>query len=188
MPVREVGRDAAVDGVEHEHRLPFLALGRMDGREDQIVLVEQRRAGLVAGGVRRIERELGQEALARADSSRRSARAAARSACAHRRVVVDALADAARTSGAPARARPASRRPRRAAAEQRRRRPASLGCRRAAARSSPSAAPDRPRSPMRSSTLRGGRRPDAGQQLQRRESRRRGRAGSRPSAAAPARP
>ena len=37
----------------------------MDGREDQIVLVEQRRAGLVAGGVRRIERQLGQEPLAR---------------------------------------------------------------------------------------------------------------------------
>ena len=61
----EIGRDAAVDGVEHEHRLPFLALGRMDGREDQIVLVEQRHAGLVAGGVRRVERQFGQEALAR---------------------------------------------------------------------------------------------------------------------------
>ena len=37
----------------------------MDGRQDQIVLVEQRHAGLVAGGVRRIERQLGEEALAR---------------------------------------------------------------------------------------------------------------------------
>ena len=39
----EIGRDAAVDDVEHEDRLPFLALGGMDGREDQVVLVEQRR-------------------------------------------------------------------------------------------------------------------------------------------------
>ena len=61
----EIGRDAAVDDVEHEHRFPFLALGGMDGREDQIVLVEQRHAGLVAGGVRRIERQFGQEPLAR---------------------------------------------------------------------------------------------------------------------------
>ena len=36
----------------------------MDRRQDQVVLVEQRRAGLVAGRVRRIERQLGQEALA----------------------------------------------------------------------------------------------------------------------------
>ena len=37
----------------------------MDGGQDQIVLVEQRDAGLVAGRVRRIERQLGEEALAR---------------------------------------------------------------------------------------------------------------------------
>ena len=43
---------------------PFLALGGMDGREDQIVLVEQRHAGLVAGGVGRVERQFGEEALA----------------------------------------------------------------------------------------------------------------------------
>ena len=61
----EIGRNAAVDDVQHEDRLPFLALGGMDRREDQIVLVEQRHAGLVAGGVGRIERQLGQEALAR---------------------------------------------------------------------------------------------------------------------------
>ena len=60
----EVGGDAAVDAVEQEHRLPFLPLGRMDGGEDQVVLVEQRRSRLVAGGVRRVEGELGQEALA----------------------------------------------------------------------------------------------------------------------------
>ena len=37
----------------------------MDGGQDQIVLVEQRNAGLVAGGVGRIERQFGEEALAR---------------------------------------------------------------------------------------------------------------------------
>jgi hypothetical protein len=37
----------------------------MDRRQDQIVLVEQRHAGLVAGGVGRIEREFGEEAFAR---------------------------------------------------------------------------------------------------------------------------
>ncbi len=61
----EIGGDAAVDGIEHEDRLPFLALGGMDRREDQIILVEQRHAGLIAGGVRRIERQFGQEPLAR---------------------------------------------------------------------------------------------------------------------------
>ena len=45
--------------------LPLLALGRMDGGEDQIVLVQQRRARLVAGGAGRIEREVGEEVRAR---------------------------------------------------------------------------------------------------------------------------
>ena len=61
----EVGGNAAVDDVEHEDRFPFLPLGGMDRREDQIVLVEQRHARLIAGGIRRVERQLGQEALAR---------------------------------------------------------------------------------------------------------------------------
>ncbi len=37
----------------------------MDGGEDEVILVEQRRPRLVAGGVGRVERQLGQEALAR---------------------------------------------------------------------------------------------------------------------------
>src|SRR3954454_3788511 len=37
----------------------------MDRRQDEVVLVEQRQAGLVAGRVGRIQRELGQEAFAR---------------------------------------------------------------------------------------------------------------------------
>ena len=63
---RHVRGDAAVDGVEDVDGLPFLALGGMDGREDEVVLVEQGRAGFAAGGVRRIEGELGEEAFARA--------------------------------------------------------------------------------------------------------------------------
>ena len=62
---REVRRDAAVHGVEHENGLPFLPLGGMNGGEDEIVLVAQRRSGPTAGCVRRIERQFGQEAFAR---------------------------------------------------------------------------------------------------------------------------
>jgi len=40
--------------------LPFLALGRMDGGEDEMSS-SSRGAGFAAGGVGRIERELGQE-------------------------------------------------------------------------------------------------------------------------------
>src|ERR1700724_761144 len=57
-------RQAAVHDVENEHRLPFLPLGGMDGGEDEIVFILERHAGLVAGGVGRIEREVGQEPLA----------------------------------------------------------------------------------------------------------------------------
>src|SRR5690242_15787149 len=64
---REIGGNAAVDAVEHEHRAPFLALGRMDGRQDEIVLVAVRRSRFVAGRLRRIKRELAQEALARGE-------------------------------------------------------------------------------------------------------------------------
>ena len=37
----------------------------MDGRKDQIILIEQRQAGLIAGRVRRIERQFCQETLPR---------------------------------------------------------------------------------------------------------------------------
>jgi len=62
-PSAEVGGNAAIDDVEHEDGLPFLALGGMDRRKEQIILVEQRHACLVARRVRRIEREFGQETL-----------------------------------------------------------------------------------------------------------------------------
>ena len=62
----------------------------MDRRQDQVVVVQRRRSRLGAGGVRRIERELGQEALARdvGGSDRRELREVAG---ARRRVVVEAL-------------------------------------------------------------------------------------------------
>jgi hypothetical protein len=45
-------------------------LAGMDGRKDQIILVEERHPGLIAGRVRRIERELRQEPLSRGISAR----------------------------------------------------------------------------------------------------------------------
>ena len=55
----EVRRHATVNHVENKHRLPFLALGRMDGGEDQVILIEQRHARLIARGIRRIEGKVG---------------------------------------------------------------------------------------------------------------------------------
>ena len=46
---RQVRRDAAVGGGQHEHAVPFLALRRVDRRQDQVVLVEVRRRRLGAG-------------------------------------------------------------------------------------------------------------------------------------------
>src|ERR1700730_12346286 len=51
----EVRWNTSIDDIQHEDRLPFLALGGMDGRKDQIILIEQRQAGLIAGRIRRIE-------------------------------------------------------------------------------------------------------------------------------------
>src|SRR5689334_19620080 len=62
----------------------------MDGGEDQIILVEQRHAGLVAGGVGRIEGELGEEALAARERGG-DLRELRKVALAHRRVLVDAV-------------------------------------------------------------------------------------------------
>ena len=61
---RHFRRDATVDDVEHGHRRPLPPLGRVDRRQDQIVLVEQGHARLVTGDFRRIECQLRQEALA----------------------------------------------------------------------------------------------------------------------------
>src|SRR6202022_1340018 len=73
-----------------EHRGPFLALGRVNGGKDQIVLVEQRRAGEVARGVRGIERELGQELLPR-DVTGGDLLELDQVGAAQRRILVDAL-------------------------------------------------------------------------------------------------
>ena len=55
-----IRRNTAVDEVENEDRVPFLPLGRMNGRQDQIVLVELRAAGFgAAGSVPRAKAALG---------------------------------------------------------------------------------------------------------------------------------
>ncbi len=46
------------------HRPPFLPLGRMNGREDQVILVLGAGTGEVRAGLGRVERQLGEEALA----------------------------------------------------------------------------------------------------------------------------
>jgi hypothetical protein len=54
-----IGRNAAIDDIEDKDRLPFLPFRRMDRRQDQIVFVEQGLSGLVARGLRRVERKIG---------------------------------------------------------------------------------------------------------------------------------
>src|SRR5437016_5250423 len=61
----KIRRYAAVDHVEHKYRFPFLSFGRMDRREDQVVLVKERHTGLVAGRVGRVERQFGEKTLPR---------------------------------------------------------------------------------------------------------------------------
>src|SRR5215471_16467928 len=59
---RHVRRDAAIDHVEDEYRVPLLPLGGMDRRKNEVVLVEMRRHRLGAGGLRRIEGQLAEKA------------------------------------------------------------------------------------------------------------------------------
>ena len=59
-----VGGDAAIDQVQHIDRLPLLTLGRMDRRQDQIILVEFGAAGFGAGRIGRVKRHFGEKALA----------------------------------------------------------------------------------------------------------------------------
>ncbi len=61
----EVRRHAAINDVEQVDRFPLLALGGVDRGQDEVVLVEQRYTGLVAGRVGRIQSELGQKAFPR---------------------------------------------------------------------------------------------------------------------------
>src|SRR3984893_15342570 len=60
----EIGRDTAIYHIEDKYRLPLLPLRGMDGRQNQIILIEQRNARLITGRVRRIERQLRQEPFA----------------------------------------------------------------------------------------------------------------------------
>src|SRR6516165_8733663 len=55
----KIGGDAAINDVEDKDRFPLLAFCRMNRRQDQVVLIKQRYTGLVAGGIRWVERELG---------------------------------------------------------------------------------------------------------------------------------
>src|SRR5262245_54587642 len=86
----EVGRDAAVNRVENENRSPFLSFRRVDSREDQVIFIQQRPAGLIAGRIRRIERELSEKALARR-VGRRNLCKLNKIGLAHDRVVVHAF-------------------------------------------------------------------------------------------------
>ena len=58
-----IRRNTSVDEVENKDRVPFLPLGRMNGRQDQIVLVELRAAGSGAAGIGRVQYHLGQKTL-----------------------------------------------------------------------------------------------------------------------------
>src|SRR3954463_6633970 len=60
----DIGGDAAVHRVQDEDRLPLLPLCRVDRGQDQIVLIAQWYARLIACGIWRIESELRQKPLA----------------------------------------------------------------------------------------------------------------------------
>ena len=58
---RHVGRDHAVGRVDHVDDVPLEPLRGVDRRQDQVVLVEVRWSGEIAGGRRRVEREVREE-------------------------------------------------------------------------------------------------------------------------------
>src|SRR5580700_6855102 len=58
---RHIRRDAAIDDVQHEDGIPLLALGRVDRRQHEVVLVEMRRNRLGAGGLGRVQGQLGEK-------------------------------------------------------------------------------------------------------------------------------
>ena len=55
------GHVVLVDDVQHVHGLPFLALGRVDGRQDEVVLVAVRRDRRVASPGARNAADAGRE-------------------------------------------------------------------------------------------------------------------------------
>ena len=58
-----VGWDVAVRGVDERDGSPLTSLGRMDRREDQVVVIEMRSTGQVAGSLGRIDDELREKPL-----------------------------------------------------------------------------------------------------------------------------
>src|SRR5690606_2627578 len=52
------------------HDVPFAALGRVDGAEDEVILLQAGRAGQVGGGGRRVDRQLSDEPASRAVTAR----------------------------------------------------------------------------------------------------------------------
>ena len=62
---RQIDWNTSVDGIEDEYLRPFLALGRMDRGQDEVVLIEVRRARFFARRVKRIQRKVCQRALSR---------------------------------------------------------------------------------------------------------------------------
>ena len=61
----EIGGNAPIHRIEDEDRFPFLTLRGMDRRQDQVILIEQRYTGLIAGCIRRVEGQFCQKPLAR---------------------------------------------------------------------------------------------------------------------------
>src|SRR2546430_7927669 len=63
-PRRHVRGNTAVDHVQDVDDVPFLALGRMDSRENQVILIDERVASEIAERFGGIQREIREEALA----------------------------------------------------------------------------------------------------------------------------
>ena len=61
----EIGGNAAVNDIQHKDGFPLLSFCGMNCREDQVILIQHRHPGLIACGVRRVERALGQKARPR---------------------------------------------------------------------------------------------------------------------------
>src|SRR5437667_492267 len=64
-PRRHVRRDGAVHHVQNVDDIPFLALGRMDRRENEIVLVDEGITGEITERFGWIQREIAEESLSR---------------------------------------------------------------------------------------------------------------------------
>ena len=59
-----VGGYATVCDIKNEDRVPFLSLSGMDGRQNEVIFVEERCPGFGTGGLRRVKRDLCEKTLA----------------------------------------------------------------------------------------------------------------------------